>query len=109
MDQQQCYNYEARKAMTMYRPKGSQQSNKKTKVPNASIIDLQDLVQDLERKILQDLNISCKTAFTGSLSEYQVFQLKQETQLYRKIEDIDPANYVRLREKGLAATKVATQ
>ena len=81
MDQQQCHNYEARKAMTMYRPKGSQQSNKKTKVPNASIIDLQDLVQDLvqdlERKILQDLNISCKTAFTGSLSEYQIFQLKQ--------------------------------
>ena len=91
------------------RPKGSQQSNKKTKVPNASIIDLQDLVQDLERKILQDLNTSCKTVFTGSLSEYQIFQLKQETQLYRKIEDIDPANYVRVREKGLAATKAATQ
>ena len=108
MDQQQCDNYEARKAMTMYRPKGSQQSNKKTKVPNASIIDLQDLVQDLERKILQDLNISCKTVFIGSLSEYQIFQLKQETHCTGKLKILTLPT-VRLREKGLAATKVATQ
>ena len=48
-------------------------------------------------------------ASSNSLSEYQIFQLKQETQLYREIEEIDPANYVRLSEKGLAAIKVATQ
>ena len=38
-------------------------------------------------------------ASPNSLSEYQIFQLKQKTQLYREIEEIDPANYVRLSEK----------
>ena len=42
-------------------------------------------------------------------SDYAIFQLQQEAQLYKEIEQINPAEHVRLSEKGLAEIKVATQ
>ena len=38
---------------------------------------------------------------SNSSSEYQIFQLRQEAQLYKEIEDINPVDYVTLNEEGL--------
>ena len=43
-----------------------------------------------------------------SNGDYQIFQLKQDTQLYKEIEEIDPAKHVRLSEDGLATIRKAT-
>lgn len=41
-------------------------------------------------------------------SDYEIFQLKAESQLYKEIKLINPAEHVRLIEKGLAKIKAAT-
>ena len=44
-----------------------------------------------------------------STSDYQIFNLKQEAKLYKEIQDIDPAEHVRVSERGLAKIRAATQ
>ena len=42
-------------------------------------------------------------------SDYEIIQLQQEAQLSKEIKQINPAEHLRLSEKGLAEIKVATQ
>ena len=42
-------------------------------------------------------------------SEYQIFNLSQENKLYKEIQDIDPAEHVRVSEGGLVKIRIATQ
>ena len=43
-----------------------------------------------------------------SKTDYQLFQLSQEAQMYKEIEEIDPAKHVRLSLQGLANLREAT-
>lgn len=43
-----------------------------------------------------------------SKTDYQLFQLSQEAQVYKEIEEIDPAKHVRLSLQGLANLREAT-
>jgi len=45
----------------------------------------------------------------NSTSNYQIFYIRQEAKLYKEIEDIDPAEYVRVSEGGIAKIRAATQ
>ena len=40
--------------------------------------------------------------------DYQMFQLTEEAQVYKEIEEIDPAKHVRLSAKGIADLQKAT-
>ena len=42
-------------------------------------------------------------------SEYQIFNLSQENKLYKEIQDIDPAEHVRVSEGGLVKIRAATE
>ena len=44
----------------------------------------------------------------ASTSDFQIFSLRQEIKLYKDIEEIDPAQHVRLSKKGLDSLKAAT-
>ena len=50
-----------------------------------------------------------KETTSKSTSDYQIFNLKQEAKLYKEIQDIDPAEHVRVSERGLAKIRAATQ
>ena len=43
-----------------------------------------------------------------NISDLLIFSLRHETRLYKKIEEIDPAQHVRLSKKGLDSLKTAT-
>jgi len=45
----------------------------------------------------------------NAANEYEIFYRKEEVQLYKEIEQINPAEHVRLSEKGVAEIKAATQ
>ena len=40
--------------------------------------------------------------------DYQMFQLTEEAQVYKQIEEIEPAKYVRLSAKGIADLRKST-
>ena len=50
-----------------------------------------------------------KETTSKNTSDYQIFNLKQEVKLYKEIQDINPAEHVRVSEGGLAKIKAATE